>query len=710
MSNYYTNPFLQNANLPNTPMYSTFNPEPYTPNSINLDYISKENIKKMESFATDQQKNYYSYGYGSLSVNLKEIEKNKLNREDLSRPLLYKKPYIQDDKGQTKIAHAINILPPYMAFSIDELRMLNVMSERNEKMETNKYKNWFERVQKGKEEVYNNCQKPNYGCFDYNEIQAYDKWSKEKYYNDNTFAAMNSKIDAKIREMQGTNMVSSTLNNPFINNTNNNAFDSSNNNIFINNTNKNSFNISQNQNNPFNLQSNSNNNLFHIPPNTNNLFNANTPVNLNNNYNSFHPTHHNTNINPFLSQTNTNPFNQPPLTNNNSFNVNQQQNNCQSNNYNSNYNPFTQPNQLNTNTQQSMQTNQNNSFNNYPNTNTGWPSFVILPQNNTQSTVSYPSPFSVSIPNGFQYLTHSLTNPFIYYSNNNYAPYLNQSKQQQLKTSHLSSKKDFEKIIKKAYNSFSEPSDCSSQNQKETTKKSSYPKFYYRTNFNSELYSNYFSDIVIPPVFKKHSSIKPKQKSKPKTTIIHNTIRHIYNVINSKEHQSNISNSQINTSSIINTSIMIKNLKELPKNKEDLLKTKKSNRNSKQKESYLPKTKKYSTKPEYNYLINMSIEELSSIDSFLINDPFNGSIQFNEPIDITFVNIDNEIEIDHKSKTFSIKNKNLQNKKMTVSFYNIKIEDLNESSYQKEIIEHCMKVLNVSNNFIYSFLVFSIYL
>lgn len=724
MSNYYTNPFLQNTNRPNNTVHSStlMNVVPYTTNGIANDYISQDKIKikKMESFATNHQKNAYSYGYGNFSNYLREIEKNQLSKEDLSHALLYKKPYIQDDKGQMKIAHSINILPLYMPFSIDELRMLSAMGERNEKMDINKYKNWFERVQKGKEEVYKNSQNTNYGCFDKEERQLYEKWSREKYYNENTFTAMNSQIEEKKRN----NIFTSALYNPFIStSTSMNHFPT---NSFNTTSNENPFNSTQHNNNPFNLQSNNNNpfdqncvqaknntscnNLFQISngnnTNINNPFNFNTQ--LNTNQNPFQLPQSNpklTNITTCFSQTNANPFNinQQSINTGNPFNVNQQQNNNQLNKGNSNYNVLNGNIQNNVNTTQAnnpfvIQTKTNillNNNNTNTNTNTNWPSLISIPQHNI-NPIFYPSPFSTNSHNYSQPINNSLINPFI--SNLQQISTSNsfKIKQETNTITSMNKIKDFDKILKEAYNLFSEPYITIIQKEKE---EKNYAQFHYRTNYDNDLYSDYYSEIEIPPSFKKHSLIKQTKKiptPTPTTLIINNKIKH-----NSKTtiNQSNTSNF-LNESSIIDTSIVIKSKQGLSGIK-DISSSNKKHINDKLKSSpkrnasFVYKSNRFKITPDYDTLINMSYEELSSINSFSIIDPFNGIIQFNEPVDITNVNFDKEIGIDHTKKAFVINNKKIQNKRLTVKFYNIIIKDINEDNYKKEIIDHCINKLKV---------------
>ena len=394
-------------------MLNSYYQNSYTPQPKNnfLNNNMQTPSKQMSLFLSDTNQNNHKFGFNLYNVVERKIQNEQLNKEDLSYPIFYKIPTIIDELGKKRNCHSINTLSLYLPFSIDELHALYEMAENNEKVENLKLPMWTALVSKGKEDVYRKMGnfKRYEDTTDKNEMMIYDEWKRKKGYNmENTFEAMNRKVEININRRD--NMNRGGVANPFLNNNNNN------NNTY------NSNNNSVNTFNPFQVKSNLTN-VFNNMPNSNYDNNNNYAGTYNNNQirTNQGTTNSNSFYNPFLSSNNnnnnlntnnnstTNPFNPFANNNNNYSSINNNNNNQVS----SVTNPFLTSSSLNN------INNNTNIFNPFLKNNSTVSNnpFTTNYNNNTQQSTVY-NPFS-------QNQINTQTNPFI----SNSTPVINQQPQ-----------------------------------------------------------------------------------------------------------------------------------------------------------------------------------------------------------------------------------------------------------------------------------------
>lgn len=177
-----------------------------------------------QQFQSNTTKNDYCFGFGSWNMIQREIQEKQYNKCDLSFPIFYKQPLINDDNKQ-KYCHSINSLPLYQPFSVDELHLLYEMGMTNNKVSKDISPLWLDRIKIGKEKVYKELEYNSNSLQDKSDLLIYEKWIKEKYYNDSTFEEMNKKIDKKMNNYFKTDTnIQGQMGNPFIQNQANNFF------------------------------------------------------------------------------------------------------------------------------------------------------------------------------------------------------------------------------------------------------------------------------------------------------------------------------------------------------------------------------------------------------------------------------------------------------------------------------------------------------
>ena len=177
-----------------------------------------------QQFQSNTTKNDYCFGFGSWNLIQREIQEKQYNKCDLSFPIFYKQPLINDDNKQ-KYCHSINSLPIYQPFSIDELHLLYEMGMTNNKVSKETAPLWIERINIGKEKVYKDLEYNSNSLQDKGDLLIYEKWIKEKYYHDSTFEEMNKKIDKNMNNYFKTDTNNpGQVGNPFIQNQTTNNF------------------------------------------------------------------------------------------------------------------------------------------------------------------------------------------------------------------------------------------------------------------------------------------------------------------------------------------------------------------------------------------------------------------------------------------------------------------------------------------------------
>ena len=224
-----------------------------------MSYINPFRIfsQSKKAFTSNTSKNSKTFGFGNFETVQSLIASNNYNKCDISFPIFYHIPKVEDEMNYKRICHSINTLPMYQPFSIDELHFLYEMSESNEEFKKENFPAWNARIVIGKEKVYKKYEYISNDLVDKTDFAIYDSWRKIKDINDNTFKEMNEKIKKKanspLNQIFNFTSIPNSNKSPFMTPSSNSI-----NNIMN----------TQNPNNPFIMSNTQQNQISFNPPNT----------------------------------------------------------------------------------------------------------------------------------------------------------------------------------------------------------------------------------------------------------------------------------------------------------------------------------------------------------------------------------------------------------------------------------------------------------
>ena len=165
-----------------------------------MSYINPFRIltpQSKKAFNSDTSKNRSIFGFGNFEAVQSLIASNNYNKCDISFPIFYHIPKVEDEMNYKRICHSINTLPMYQPFSSDELHFLYEMSESFQEFKKENFPAWNARIVIGKEKVYKKYEYISNDLVDKIDFTLYDSWMKTKDINDTTFKEMNEKIKKK---------------------------------------------------------------------------------------------------------------------------------------------------------------------------------------------------------------------------------------------------------------------------------------------------------------------------------------------------------------------------------------------------------------------------------------------------------------------------------------------------------------------------------